>query len=292
MIIHRSKLNPRVRSLKDCVYPLDTMPRSKAGAEIIQKYETDNPIILKIRHRTHLKLKIPEFNLEAARREVYKFYTGNDFMDFDMKGLPVEQGGTPYPFDGRHAWWNSRALVNYIPESKGLWGKDDRDLAVSNYPQFQQRALNVKDRRLFLQDMNFYKTEVWDALPYITEYIMTHLCSDFKYMRRTHLYKLKPKGCITFHNHRILPWEPEEGPHDEGIVHIPIYTHENCKMLTQIGDSEWVDSQHYAAGEAWLLNTYMNHAVDATACPVDRMHLTVTVDFGDPKFAKLLEDSL
>jgi len=292
MIIHRSTLNPRVRSLNDCVSPLDSMPRSEAGGKIIHKYEADNPVILKIRHRPHIQLKLPQFDLEAARSEVYKFYTGNDFMELDMKGVPPEQGGQPYPFNGTHAWWSSRALVNYIPESKGVWGKDDRDLAIANYPHLQQKAINIKDHRPFLQDMNFYKTEVWDALPYITNYIMTHLCSDFSFMRRTHLYRLKQRGCLTFHNHRLLPWEHEEAPHDEGIIHIPLYTHESCKMLTQIGDSDWIDAQHYAEGEVWLLNTYMNHAVDATSCPIDRLHLTIMVDFADPKFAQLIERSM
>ena len=43
MIIHRSKLNPRVRKLKDCVAPIDKMPQTKEGAKIIRQYETDNP---------------------------------------------------------------------------------------------------------------------------------------------------------------------------------------------------------------------------------------------------------
>lgn len=283
MIVHRSTLNPRVRSLKDCIYPLDSMPKSETGKAIIHKYESENPIILKIRHRTHLKLKLPEFDLEKARDEVYKFYAGNDFVNLDMQG----DSDVKY----KHTHWSSRALVNYIPESTGVWGKGDRALAIENYPHLQQKALNVTGHRPFLGDMTFYKTEVWDELPYITNYIMTHLCSDFKFMRRTHLYKLKPRGCLTFHNHRIL-WETEESPHDEGIIHIPLYTHENCKMLTQIGDSDWVDAQHYAAGEVWLLNTYMNHAVDATSCPIDRLHLTVMIDFADPKFTALLENSL
>ena len=295
MIVHRSTLNPRVRSLKDCLYPLDAMPKSEIGKEIIHKYETENPIILKIRHRTHLRLKLPEFDLEKARNEVYKFYAGDDFISLDMQGMPTNNGGESYSVTNKpkykHTHWSSRALVNYIPESKGVWGKNDRDLAIANYPQLQQNALSVKGHRPFLRDMTFYKTEVWDMLPYITNYIMTHLCSDFKFIRRTHLFKLKPRGCLTFHNHRIL-WENEEAPHDEGIIHIPLYTHENCKMLTQIGDSDWIDSQHYAAGEVWLLNTYMNHAVDATSCPIDRLHLTIMVDFSDPRFAALLENSL
>ena len=292
MIVHRSTLNPRVRTLKDCISPLDKMPRSEQGAKIIHQYEQDNPIILNIRHRPHIKLNIEKFDLEAAQKEVARFYQNNDFMRLDMKGISLDSGGRPYDYNGYHSWWSSRALVNYIPQSKGTWGKDDRELAIKEYPQYQQRAAKIEGHRPFLQDMDFYKTEVWDALPYITDYIMTNICSNFKYMRRTHLYKMNPRGCLTFHNHRLLPWETEEAPHDEGIIHIPLHTHESCKMLTQIGDSDWVDAQHYAEGEVWLLNTYMNHAVDATSCLIDRLHLTIMVDFADPKFAKLLENSL
>jgi hypothetical protein len=292
MIIHRSQLNARVRSLKDCVAPLDHMPQSAAGGAVIRKYETDNPIILKIRHRPHMRLRLPTFDLQQAQQEVAKFYNSDDFMRLDMRGLPPEDGGRAYDFNGYHSHWASRALVNYIPESKGVWGKDDRELAIKQYPHLQPRAAQLKDRRPFLQDMEFYKTDVWEALPYITDYIMTHLCDNFKYMRRTHLYKMNPRGCLTFHNHRLLPWETEAAPHDEGIVHIPLHTHASVNMLAQIGDSDWVDAQHYGEGEIWLLNTYMNHAVDATACPVERLHLTIMIDFGDPKFTNVLENSL
>ena len=290
MIIHRSKLNPRVRKLKDCIAPIDKMPQTKEGAKIIRQYETDNPIILKLRHRPHLKLKHININLDRARKEVDQFYKNTEeFMKLDMKGLPDTNS---YDYEGHHMFWSSRALVNYTPSSYGTWGKDDREIAIKKYPDLQEKALKVKDRRVFLNDMNFYKTEVWDALPYITSFIMENLCSDFKYMRRTHLYNMKPRGCLTFHNHRLLPWETEEAPHDEGIIHIPLYTNEDCKMLSQIGDSDWIDAQHYKEGETWLLNTYMNHGVDATKCMIDRLHLVIMIDFTDPKFTDVLEESL
>ena len=66
----------------------------------------------------------------------------------------------------------------------------------------------------------------------------------------------------------------------------------NRKMLSQIGDSDWVDAQHYKEGETWLLNTYMNHGVDATKCMMNRLHLVIMIDFADPKFMSVLENNL
>lgn len=293
MIVHRSTLNPRVRGLHDCVAPVENVPMNDEIRAITKKYEEDNPITLKIRHRPHIKLKLPEFNLEKARAEVRNFYeNAEDFMRMDLNGLTPEEGGKDFWYKGLHAFMTSRALVNYIPESRGVWGKDDRELAVKNYPHLHPKAVNVKSRRLLLQDMNYYKTEVWDALPYITSYIMDNLCEDFNNMRRTHLFRSKPKGCLTFHNHRFLPWDNEAAPHDEGIIHIPLFTHESVNMLSQIGDSDWVDAQHYAPGEVWLFNTFFNHAMDATKCPIDRLHLTITIDFSDKRFTQVIENSL
>jgi len=269
------------------------MPNIPETEKIIADYEEKNPIILKIRHIPHLKLKIPPFDLTQALSEISSIYKDNDFMPLDLKGIAYNEGGNFFhTIQGLHTSWNSKALINYIPESKGLWGKEDRELAVINYPEYQPIASKLKSRRPFLQDMKFYKTEIWDSLPYITNYIMENLCIDFSNMRRTFLFKLNSKGLINFHNHRLMPWENYAGPHDEGIIHIPLITHPESLMLEQIGDSHWIDLQHYSAGEAWLFNSYMNHAVDNTKSPIDRLHLTIIIDFSDKRFVEVIERSL
>jgi len=269
------------------------MPNIPETEKIIADYEEKNPIILKIRHIPHLKLKIPPFDLTQALSEISSIYKDNDFMPLDLKGIDYNEGGNFFhTIQGLHTSWNSKALINYIPESKGLWGKEDRELAVINYPEYQPIASKLKSRRPFLQDMKFYKTEIWDSLPYITNYIMENLCIDFSNMRRTFLFKLNSKSLINFHNHRLMPWENYAGPHDEGIIHIPLITHPESLMLEQIGDSHWIDLQHYSAGEAWLFNSYMNHAVDNTKSPIDRLHLTIIIDFSDKRFVEVIERSL
>jgi hypothetical protein len=292
MIIHRSTLDPDMGDLTDCISPIDFMPVSDEGRTIIEEYERNNPVILKIRYTPHLKLKLPQFDMNRAWTEVKAYYDNDDFMKLDLKGIPPADGGQFFWYDGVHSTWGSRALVNYIPQSKGTWGKEDREIAIRDYPQLQPTAAALTSRRPFLQDMKFYKTEVWDALPYITSYIMDYICDDFNNMRRTHLYRLKSGGRLNFHNHRLLPWESTSAPHDEGIVHIPLFTHPSSIMYEQIGDSDWIDAQHYGTGETWLLNTYMNHAVDNKHSPVDRLHLTIMVDFSDKKFSKLIENSI
>ena len=292
MIIHRYSLDDDMGDLTDCVYPIDNMPTTDEGRKIIYEYEKNNPITLKIRHIPHLKLKLPKFDLDTALKEVSEYYKNDDFMKLDLKGISPKEGGQYFWYDGLHNSWGSKALVNYTPSSKGTWGKEDRELAIKEFPHLQEHAAKLTTRRPFLQDMNFYKTDVWDSLPYITNYIMEHICDDFKNMRRTHLYRLKSGGRLNFHNHRILPWERDSAPHDEGIIHIPLITHPAALMYEQIGDSDWIDAQHYAAGETWLLNTYMNHAVDNKDSPVDRLHLTIMIDFSDKKFTNLLKRSL
>jgi hypothetical protein len=292
MIRHLRTFNKNIRDLSDCIFPIDSMPNIPETEKIIADYEEKNPIILKIRYIPHLKLKIPPFDLNRALSEISHYYKNNDFMQLDLKGIPYKEGGQYFWYDGLHDSWNSRALINYIPESKGTWGKEDRELAVKNYPEYQPIASNLKSRRPFLQDMKFYKTEIWDSLPYITNYIMENFCEDFLNMRRTHLYKLNSGGLLNFHNHRLLPWESYAAPHDEGIIHIPLITHPESLMLEQLGDSHWIDAQHYLPGEAYLLNTYMNHAVDNTQSPIDRLHLTIMIDFSDKKFVEIIERSL
>lgn len=291
MIRHLNTFKDDVKDLRECIAPIDFMPNIPETEKIIREYEEKNPIILKIRYIPHLKLKLPPFDLPKALKEIYSIYN-NDFMKLDLKGIPYNEGGQYFHYDGLHNSWNSKALINYIPNSKGTWGKEDRELAVKQFPELQPIASKLTSRRPFLQDMIFYKTEIWDSLPYITSYIMEHLCEDFTNMRRTHLYKLNSGGLLNFHNHRLLPWESYAAPHDEGIVHIPLITHYTSLMLEQIGDSHWVDAEHYQVGEPYLLNTYMNHAVDNTDCPIDRLHLTIMIDFSDKKFASVIERSL
>jgi hypothetical protein len=292
MILNLNELSPRMADLTDCVVPIDNMPMSEEGKKLIHDYERANPITLKIRHIPHLRLNLPVFDLETALREVQQYYEKDDFVPLDLKGIPVSEGGNYFRYDGAHGSWGSRALVNYTTASSGTWGKDDKELAIRDFPHLQERAAAVQGRRLYLHDMNFYKTTAWDELPYLTNYIMENICGDFSNLRRVFLFRLKSGGCINFHNHRFLPWDEDAALHDEGIIHIPLITHPSSLMCQQIGDSDLVDVQHYGAGEAWLFNSYTNHAVDGINCPIDRLHFTVVVDFSDKKFTDIIESSL
>lgn len=292
MIIHRSDLDEKMADMSECVSSIYNIDATEEEKQIIYEYEKNNPIILKIRFIPHLKLKLPTFDIERALSEVNDYYQTDDFSQLEITGIPPEEGGSYFKYEGEHPTWGGRALVNYTPSSVGTWGKDDRLLAIKHYPHLQERAAKLTTRRPLLQDMNFYKTELWDKLPYITNYITENICEDFSYMRRTFLFRLKSGGCLTFHNHRREPWETHEAPHDEGIIHIPLVTHPSALMYQQIGDSDWIDAQHYDTGETWLFNSYMNHAVDNRKSPINRLHLTITVDFADRKFRELIERSI
>lgn len=292
MIIHRKELDEDMSDLSDCIFPIDHMPTTPEAKEIIDEYERKNPVILKIRYIPHLRLKLPPFDLDRALKEVHQYYESNDFMGLDLNGLSLDEGGRVSKYKGIHSAWSSRALVNFTPNSKGTWGKDDREIAMRDFPDLQPNADKIKNRRPFLQDMKFYKTDLWDSLPYITSYITENLCGDMENIRRSFLYKLKAGGRIKFHNHRFLPFDNTAAPHEEGIIHIPLITHPSSMMYQLIGDSDWIDARHYEPGEVWLFNTYANHAVDNKKSPIDRLHLVVMVDFSDKKFTELIEKSI
>ena len=290
MITNISELSDRFH-LNDIIANVDYMPSTHLMKKIIEDYEESHPITKKIKYIPHIKLKVPEFDLDRALNEINEFYIHDDFGRLNLAGIPESQGGSYYHYKGLHPSWGTRALINYTPSSTGTWGKEDREIAVRDFPSLQQNALHVKGRKLLLSDMLFYKTDIWDKLPYITSYITENICSA-ENLKRSHVYRLKANGILNFHNHRLLPWEDCAAPFDEGIVHIPLITNTSSKMCVQINDTTDIDVQHYAAGECWLLNSYLNHAVDCTETTIDRVHLTIMCDFSDKTFVELIERSI
>lgn len=275
----------------DIIAPVDDMPSTPEMKKIISDYEQSHPILEKIKYIPHIKLKVPEFDLDRALNEINQFYMADDFDRLDLRGIPESEGGKKYHWTAPHPTWGTKALINYTPSSIGTWGKDDREIACKNFPNLQPHAVNVIGRKLLLSDMMFYKTDIWDKLPYITSYITENIC-NVENLKRTHIFRLKPSGVLNFHNHRLLPWEDCASPFDEGIVHIPLITNPSAKMCVQINDTDDVDVQHYAAGECWLFNSYLNHAVDCSDNSDARIHLTIMCDFGDEKFVDLIERSM
>ncbi len=290
MIVNINELSDRL-NLNDIVAPVDYMPATPLMKKIISDYENANPITKKIKYIPHIKLKVPEFDLDRALNEIHEFYMNDDFDRLDLKGIPASQGGKQYPWTDPHPTWGTRALINYTPSSIGTWGKEDREIAARDFPDLQPNAASVNYRKLLLSDMIFYKTDVWDKLPYITSYITDNICNA-ENLKRTHIFRLKSSGVLNFHNHRLLPWEDCASPFDEGIVHIPLITNSSAKMCVQLNDTDQVDVQHYAAGECWLFNSYLNHAVDCSANTSTRIHLTIMCDFSDTKFVELIERSM
>ena len=172
---------------------------------------------------------------------------------------------------------------------KRLWIPGERDIAALQYPEYQPRAKDiVGERKLLAKDMEFYPTDLWHRLPYMMEYITTHIC---KKMYRSHIGRLSPNSHIDFHNHRLLNWETESYLNDEAIVHIPLITHPSTKMCVRYPDGN-IDVQHYGPGEAWLFNSWMDHGVDNTECPIARVHLTMWCNIEDPLLTALISKSL
>lgn len=257
---------------------------AKESIRQILEYEKKYPYSHITKEIPHIKLNIPEFDHKRAKAEVENAI-GSSFIPINMSTTAETIKDGP----NFHRHWGSRALINYTPHSHLWFNKQSKECATRDMPEYQPYASSIVDSvsRLNLEDMQYYKTDLYDKLPYITSFIFDYIC-DTSY--RAFIWKMGHDGYLNWHNHARLPWHSDVIANDKAIVHIPIVTDPNIRMLVRMDDGT-IYSEHYAPGGAYVFNNVKDHAVENNTS-VDRLHVAVFVPYHDEKFIKLLDKSI
>mgnify|MGYP001092638643 FL=1 len=257
---------------------------AKESIKQILDYEEKFPYSNITKEIPHIKLDIPEFDHERAKAEVDEAI-GSAFIPINMATTAeTVENGPNY-----HRHWGARALINYTPHSHLWFNKQSKECATRDMPEYQPYAASIVDTapRLNLEDMKYYKTDLFNKLPYITKFIFDNIC-DTTY--RAFIWKMGHDGYLNWHNHARLPWHTDVIANDKAIVHIPIVTDPKIKMLVRM-DDKTIYSEHYAKGNAYVFNNVKDHAVENTTS-TDRLHVALYVPYHDKKFIELLDRSI
>lgn len=248
-----------------------------------EEYEKKAPWSKKLKDVPHFRLDIPEFDTNRAIAEVNEHINGN-FIPINMK--TTDETVTDGAPDEHHSW-GARALINYTPHSDRWFNKQSKECATRAYPEYQPYASEIIDTapRLNLDDMKYYETELWDRMSYISGFLRENICNE---SYRSFIWKIKGHGYLNWHNHAKLPWHTDLITNDKAIVHIPLITNEQIRMLVEVHGK--IYAQYYPPGEAWIFNNIHDHAVENKSS-IDRLHVAMFVPWHDEKFQKLLERS-
>jgi hypothetical protein len=258
--------------------------RAKESAQKIIDYQNKYPYSKLTQEIPHITLNIPKFDHAKAKQEVDEAI-GSAFIPINMSTTnETIKKGPNY-----HRHWASRALINYTPHSHLWFNKQSKECATRDMPEYQTYASSIIDNvpRLNLEDMKYYKTDLYNRLPYITKFIFDHIC-DTSY--RAFIWKMGHDGYLNWHNHARLPWHSDVIANDKAIVHIPIVTDPGIRMLVRTDDKK-IYSEHYAPGNAYVFNNVKDHAVENNTM-VDRLHVAIFVPYHDKKFINLLDRSV
>ena len=279
-IVKIENLHPQLRvpwTSKEDVFE-HFSPEEDAYNEIAKDYEAANPVSAMLKHIPHFKLDIPEFDHARAWAEVQEIP-----MDTYSRANLRNYEETTAKGKVEHPHWYSNTMVNYTPRSSDCQGKQSKEEAAVAYPEYQENAAKIlgKVPRLNSVDMNFYETETYAKLPYITNFIKEHIADD---TFRMHIWKIKGEGYLNWHNHIKLPWHSDVIINDKAIVHIPLYTHPDVEML--VNKEGTIYSEHYEVGSSWIFNYIYDHAVDNPS-DVFRCHIVFYVSLSNKKFADL-----
>lgn len=280
----RSKLQDGDKSYNYGLFENIDDEKAKESVEQILKYEGKYPYSKITKEIPHIKLDIPTFDVSKAKEELDNSI-GNAYVPINMRNTKetAENG----PDFQRH--WAARAIVNYTPHSHLWFNKQSKECATWEYPDLQPRASKIIDQvpRLNLEDMEYYKTDLYSRLPYITKYIFDNICDE---SYRIFVWKIGKEGYLNWHNHARLPWHSDVIANDKAIVHIPIISDPKIRMLVRMDDQK-IYSEYYEPGNAYVFNNIKDHAVENNS-NIDRIHVVAFVPYHDKKFIELLDRSI
>jgi hypothetical protein len=246
----------------------------------IEKLKHANELTKQLNSIPHLKLELPEFDHQTALNEAMNC-SNNNFSPIQNCDFRDRHGPRT-----DHNTWSSRALVNYVPYSDQYCSFYDREDSAEDFPELQPEAWhNLKQgKAVGYQHMKYYKTEIYDKMPYTTSYLEKYV---YNTSNRILLWKLAAGGKIGWHHHSNK--QGNTNVNDNIIVHFPIMTNPNVKMLVKIDNI--THEHHYELGSAYVFNSVHDHAV-TNYSNEDRIHIIVMIPFNDEKIWDTIKKSL
>jgi hypothetical protein len=249
----------------------------------LNRLEEKYPILKKLNKIPHLKLDLLDFDYKRAHKEILKA-TNDIFIPSNLHNFfETQKFGVL-----NHTHWSNRTLVNYSYDSNNFVGQRDKEHASMVFPELQPVAKKLleQNKDLSHNDMFYYKTDLYDQMPYITNYIEKNVC-DNRY--RIILSKIKSKGVIEWHNHTNVNWNKDIKVNESLFLHIPVVSHSLVEMLVKIEDQ--VYSEYYIPGNLYIFNNIYDHAVINNS-DIDRLHIVIMLPWSDLKLLNTIERTI
>lgn len=174
---------------------------------------------------------------------------------------------------GLSTYWNARMLRNFIPDSEFGFGE------TLDYMEQIGRSEEVINGRVSPSSLT--ATPLFYEVPYIVSLIERFVTIDM--CDRILISKIATHQRINWHSHNYY-----EKIYSHAYLHIPLQTDSNTEMLVYMDGK--LHKQHYSVGDAWIINTQHNHAVNNKMNNKDRYHILILANFEDPKFNELFLD--
>ena len=206
-----------------------------------------------------------EIDLDQVNREIEIANHGKwASYNNDVKGI---RGA------GLSTYWNARMLRNFVPDSEFGFGE------TLDYMEQLGRQNEVIDGRVPPSSLTL--TPLFYEVPYLVSLIERFVTIDM--CDRIMISRVEHNQRINWHSHNSY-----EKTDSHAYLHIPLQTDPETEMLVFMDDI--LHRQHYGIGEAWVINTQHNHAVNNKINSKDRYHILILANFEDRKFNELLLD--
>jgi hypothetical protein len=174
---------------------------------------------------------------------------------------------------GLSTYWNARMLRNFVPDSEFGFGE------TLDYMEQIGRENEVVNG--LVPPSSLTQTPLFDEVPYLVSLVERFVTIDM--CDRIMISRIEHNQRINWHSHNYY-----EKTYSHAYLHIPLKTNVGTEMLVYMDDK--IHRQHYGVGEAWIINTQHNHAVNNKINSEDRYHILVLANFEDKKFNELLLD--
>jgi len=169
-------------------------------------------------------------------------------------------------------YWSAKFLRNFTDDPDFGFGE------TLDYMEILGKTDIVKNGRVPAEHLVTTTLNLPYIKSIIEKFVTWNLCD------RIMISKIEKNQRVNWHSHNYY-----EKEYTHAYLHIPLITNDEANMLVYMDNELHV--QHYNVGEAWVINTQHNHAVN-NKDGNDRYHVLCLANFEDPKFAKILLDQL
>jgi hypothetical protein len=224
----------------------------------------EHPIAQKLLYMPHFKLASGlDINQAAIQQELAAIE--------DVSWLGYNNDVLSRRGAGISTYWTARMLRNFTSDSLFGFGE------TLDFMEILGQTQTVVEGRVSPE--NLVDTEIVPYMPevvnLINQFVTWEMCD------RIMISRVDQSQRINWHSHNYY-----EKKYTHAYLHIPLITSSHANMLVYMDSKLHV--QHYAVGEAWIINTQHNHAVNNKGGQ-PRYHILCLANFEDPKFALLFD---